>query len=157
KLERFSALHGEHRGALFHPVGWEDTIAGVGRPQALINEDLKQCDYAVFVVHDRWGTPTGGGYTSGTEEEWALAEELYEANKIRNVALFLALREQVAKALVNKGVTPARSGAATKRLRSMTMSWRGSEPRPSWRCANWSPRRSSTKGQGSARSGAATK
>ncbi len=60
----------------------------MGRPQALINEDLKQCDYAVFVLHDRWGTPTGGGYTSGTEEEWALAEELYTANAIRNIALF---------------------------------------------------------------------
>jgi hypothetical protein len=88
KLEKFSALHGEHRSALFHPVGWEDTIGGVGRPQALINEDLKQCDYAVFVLHDRWGTPTGSGHTSGTEEEWALAEGLYKANKIRNIALF---------------------------------------------------------------------
>jgi hypothetical protein len=36
----------------------------------------------------RWGSPTGGGYTSGTEEEWALAEELYRDNKIRNIALF---------------------------------------------------------------------
>ncbi len=88
KLEKFSALHGEHRGALFHPVGWEDTIGGVGRPQELINEDLKQCDYAVFVLHDRWGAPTGSGHASGTEEEWALAEELYRANKIRNIALF---------------------------------------------------------------------
>jgi tetratricopeptide (TPR) repeat protein len=88
KLEKFSALHGEHRGALFHPVGWEDTIGGVGRPQALINEDLKQCDYAVFVLHDRWGTPTGSGHMSGTEEEWALAEGLYQANKVRNIALF---------------------------------------------------------------------
>jgi hypothetical protein len=51
-LEKFSALHSEHRGVLFYPVGWEDTIGGVGRPQELINEDLKQCDYAVFVLHD---------------------------------------------------------------------------------------------------------
>jgi hypothetical protein len=69
-------------------VGWEDTLGGVGRPQALINEDLKQCDYAIFVLHDRWGSPSGGGYTSGTEEEWALAEQLYTANKIRNIVLF---------------------------------------------------------------------
>ncbi len=88
RLRRFSNLHGDDRGALFHPVGWEDTVGGVGRPQALINADLEQCDYAVFVLHDRWGTPPGSGATSGTDEEWKLAEELYKANKIRNIALF---------------------------------------------------------------------
>jgi uncharacterized integral membrane protein (TIGR00698 family) len=30
----------------------------------------------------------GSGDSSGTEEEWSLAEELYKANKIRNIALF---------------------------------------------------------------------
>jgi hypothetical protein len=87
-LEKCSAHHGIHKDVQFHPVGWEDTIGGVGRPQELINEDLKTCDYAVFVLHDRWGSPTGNGHTSGTQEEWALAEELYKANKIRNIALF---------------------------------------------------------------------
>ena len=87
-LEKCSRHHGIEKGALFHPVGWEDTIGGAGRPQELINDDLRQCDYAVFVLHDRWGSPTGSGYSSGTEEEWALAEELYRANKIRNIALF---------------------------------------------------------------------
>ena len=88
KLERYTALHSEPRSVAFHPVGWEETVGGVGRPQELINEDLSQCDYAVFVLHDRWGSLPGSGFTSGTEEEWALAEELYRANKIRNIALF---------------------------------------------------------------------
>ena len=88
RLLRFSEIHGEHLGAVFHPVAWEDRIGGVGRPQAIINEDLKQCDYAMFVLHDRWGTPPGRGYSSGTAEEWDLAEQLYKANKIRNIALF---------------------------------------------------------------------
>ncbi len=88
KLRRFTALNAEHRGVLFHPVGWEDTLTGVGRPQALINEDLKQCDYAVFVLHDRWGSATGGDYSSGTEEEFVLAEELYEKRKIWQIALY---------------------------------------------------------------------
>jgi hypothetical protein len=87
-LEKCSAHHGYEKDVMFQPVGWEDTIGGVGRPQEQINEDLKQCEYAVFVLHDRWGSPTGSGHTSGTEEECALAEELYEATKIRNIALF---------------------------------------------------------------------
>jgi tetratricopeptide (TPR) repeat protein len=87
-LEKYTRLHAEPRGVTFFPVGWEDTIGGAGRPQELINEDLRQCDYAVFVLHDRWGTPTGSGYTSGTEEEWELAETLYKETKIRNIALF---------------------------------------------------------------------
>ena len=81
-------MHSEPQGIAFYPVGWEETVGGVGRPQKLINDDLRQCDYAVFVLHDRWGSPPGGSYTSGTEEEWSIAEELYKANKIRNIALF---------------------------------------------------------------------
>jgi hypothetical protein len=88
RLGKYTTINAEHRGVVFHPVGWEDTLGGVGRPQALINEDLKQCDYAVFLLHDRWGSPTGGGYTSGTEEEWTLAEQLYRENTLRNITLF---------------------------------------------------------------------
>jgi len=44
KLQRFTAVHSEPRGVQFYPVGWEDTLGGAGRPQELINEDLKQCD-----------------------------------------------------------------------------------------------------------------
>jgi Domain of unknown function (DUF4062) len=57
-LERFNDIYAEPVGVIFYPVGWEQTVSGVGRPQALINEDLKECDYAVFILHDRWGSPT---------------------------------------------------------------------------------------------------
>jgi len=67
------------RGVLFVPTGWEDTLAGAGRPQGIINQDLKSCDYFVLLVWDRWGTPpdvTGAArYTSGTEEEFHVAEQ----------------------------------------------------------------------------------
>src|SRR5690349_21035102 len=76
KLTRYTELHAEHRSVSFRPIRWEDTVGGVGRPQELINDDLKRCDYAVFILHDRWGSPTGGSYTTGIEEEWDLAEEL---------------------------------------------------------------------------------
>ena len=62
-LDKFSRNLGSDRNVWFEPVGWEETIGGAGRPQAIINEDLKQCDYAVFVLHDRWGSPSGGAYS----------------------------------------------------------------------------------------------
>jgi hypothetical protein len=61
------------------------------------------------VRQDRWGSPTGGGYTSGTEAEWALAEDLYRDNKIRNVAL--SFREVDPRQLRD-----GRSTAARRRL-----------------------------------------
>jgi hypothetical protein len=87
-LRRFTSLHAEPRGVTFEPVGWEDTVIGAGRPQELINRDLKKCDYAVFLLHDHWGTPPGGRASSGTEEEWKLAERLYRERQMRDVLLF---------------------------------------------------------------------
>jgi hypothetical protein len=87
-LIEYTASDAEPRGVTLHPVGWEDTLGGVGRPQELINEDLRQCDYAVFVLHDRWGSPTGSAHFSGTEEEWAIAEKRYAAAKLRNIVIF---------------------------------------------------------------------
>jgi hypothetical protein len=76
-LNNYSTAEAVHRQALFFPVGWEDTLAGVGRPQELINQDLDRCDFFVLILWDRWGTPPGGDphYTSGTEEEYRRAME----------------------------------------------------------------------------------
>jgi hypothetical protein len=87
------------RGLLFRPIGWEDTLAGVGRPQALINADIARCDYFVLVLWDRWGTPpdTAGNYTSGTEEEYGLALKLLgdDAKPLRQiVVLFKGVNEK---------------------------------------------------------------
>lgn len=87
-VDRCSDHHGLARNVLFSPVGWEETLGGAGRPQALINDDLKQCDYAIFILHDRWGSPTGT-HGSGFEEEFALAEELNRQGKLLGYFLFL--------------------------------------------------------------------
>lgn len=66
------------RKILFVPVGWEETLEGLGRPQELINQDVKTCDFFVLVLWDRWGTPPQVDpipYTSGTEEEFKIALE----------------------------------------------------------------------------------
>lgn len=56
-------------------LGWEDTRPGFGRPQGLINRDVERCNLFVGVLWRRWGTPpsTGGTFTSGFEEEFAVA------------------------------------------------------------------------------------
>ena len=65
------------RGIAFFPIGWEDTLPGKGRPQSLINKDVQKCDFLILVLWDRWGTPPGGEgtYTSGTEEEFSIAND----------------------------------------------------------------------------------
>jgi len=81
-------------GALFIPIGWELARAGMGRPQKLINKDLRRCDFCVLVLRDRWGSPAGGGtqYSSGTEEEYRVARECLVNGTMRNmVVLFGAV------------------------------------------------------------------
>jgi tetratricopeptide (TPR) repeat protein len=75
-IEEYNDSDATRRGVIFLPVGWEVTLGGVGRPQELINKDLRECDYLVLVLWDRWGSPTGNEdapFTSGTEEEFAVA------------------------------------------------------------------------------------
>jgi tetratricopeptide (TPR) repeat protein len=58
------------------PLGWEETQPNWGRPQELINQDVRQCDVFVMLLWKRWGMPSGK-YSSGTEEEFEIAYERY--------------------------------------------------------------------------------
>ena len=88
------------RGVLFIPVGWEDTLAGAGRPQGIIDEDLTTCDYFVVIIWDRWGTPPDvlgrSKYTSGTQEEFFVAEQCYKDSQfpMRQLVAFFKAVEQ---------------------------------------------------------------
>lgn len=88
KIARFNEVHGIPSGVVFSAVGWEETLGGVGRPQEIINRELRLCDYAIFLWHDRWGSPPGGRSTSGTEEEWNVALEQYSKNRLRKICVF---------------------------------------------------------------------
>ncbi len=78
-LHEYNESEALEKGILFVPVGWEITLPGLGRPQELINRDLRRCDYCMLFLHDRWGTPTEAGpehrFTSGVEEEFRLAQQ----------------------------------------------------------------------------------
>lgn len=81
-LNAYNESEALHRGALFISTGSENTLGGIGRPQAMINELVRECDYCVLLLCDRWGTrpdkPGCGDYTSGTEEEFHVAMECYQ-------------------------------------------------------------------------------
>lgn len=76
-LVEYNQSEAIHQNAQFFPVGWEDTLGGVGRPQSLINDEIRECDFMVLLLWDRWGSTPGGtgGYSSATEEEFHVALE----------------------------------------------------------------------------------
>ncbi len=84
EIEDYNRVEAVHRGVIFQAVGWEDTLPGIGRPQSIINEELKQCDYFILLLHDRWGSNPGKNKknaTSGTEEEYLTALDCFQEKK----------------------------------------------------------------------------
>ena len=81
-----------HRKVHFLPIGWEITLGGIGRPQALINADVQASDYFVLVLWDRWGSATrkrrNSKFSSGTEEEYNVALRCFQQGSMRQVVVF---------------------------------------------------------------------
>ena len=71
-VTEFNTSLAEELGYHVELVGWEETIAGYGRPQHLINQDLDRCDLFIGMIWKRWGTPPDpdGEFTSGFHEEF---------------------------------------------------------------------------------------
>lgn len=78
RVTGYNESHAVARNCHFRPIGWEVTLGGIGRPQKLVNEELKSCDIFIMILWDRWGTPTGSleEHASGTKEEFDLAMTL---------------------------------------------------------------------------------
>jgi tetratricopeptide (TPR) repeat protein len=91
-IAKYNTEDAMRRGVVFIPVGWELTLGGMGRPQAIINQELEECDAFVLVLHDRWGSNPGGaeGYTSGTQEEYEKAMQYFgaEDKPMRELLIF---------------------------------------------------------------------
>lgn len=69
------------------PLGWEDALPNWGRPQALINQDVRQCEVFIMLLWKRWGMPSGQ-YSSGTEEEFEIAYERYRKTGSPHLLLY---------------------------------------------------------------------
>jgi hypothetical protein len=41
------------RSVYCQATGWEDTLGGIGRPQAMIHEDVRDADFFVLLLWDR--------------------------------------------------------------------------------------------------------
>ena len=96
EIQEFNEADAIQRGVLFQPVGWEDTLGGIGRPQTIINEDVRSADYFVLLLWNRWGSPpdtssSSSRFTSGTEEEYHVALECYDAQQatMRQIVIML--------------------------------------------------------------------
>ena len=70
--------------------GWEDTVAGFGRPQDLINKDVDRCNLFIGMIWKRWGTPPSqdGEYTSGFEEEFERSLDRRERSGSPEISLY---------------------------------------------------------------------
>ncbi|MEM8558773.1 MAG: tetratricopeptide repeat protein [Bacteroidota bacterium] len=73
-IDLVNKIKARSMGVVLEAVGWEDTLPGKGRPQAIINEELKTCDLIILTVWRRWGSPSGA-HSSGFEEEYEVAHE----------------------------------------------------------------------------------
>ncbi len=90
-INAYNEMDAISRGVMFMPVGWEQTLPGMGRPQSLINDDLKDCDYFILILWDRWGSPSGDqNYTSATSEEYDIAHGCWQdpGHCLREIAAF---------------------------------------------------------------------
>ena len=71
-------------------LGWEETVAGYGRPQHLINQEVDQCDLFIGMIYKRWGTPPSrsGEFTSGFHEEFRRSMIRRERSGNPEISLF---------------------------------------------------------------------
>ena len=94
EIEEYNRCDSIARNVQFIPVGWEETLGGIRRPQSKINDEVRKCDYFVMILYDRWGTPNGKDgdkkYSSGTEEEYNVAVGCFDDEEfpMRQIVIF---------------------------------------------------------------------
>ena len=86
-VDRVNKVLSRRTGWHIELLGWEDTLPGGIRPQALINKDVDSCQHFIGILWRRWGQQTGK-YSSGFEEEFLLARSRRTATGSPELWLF---------------------------------------------------------------------
>ena len=89
-IAEFNETLADEFGYQIELLRWEDTAAGFGRPQELINQDVDRCDLFIGLIWKRWGTPPDkdGKFSSGFEEEFERSIDRREKSGKPEIALF---------------------------------------------------------------------
>lgn len=89
-VDEFNESLAEAFGYQVELIGWEEIGPGFGRPQQLINQELKKCDLFIGIIWKKWGTPPDhdGEYSSGFHEEFQESVQRREQNGEPEIALF---------------------------------------------------------------------
>ncbi len=90
----------------FQPFEGGDTLSDAGRPQELINEDIRKCDYFILLLHSRWGSSPDNDsskYTSGTEEEYSVALECYNDSDLPMRKLIMVFKGVASEQMSDPG------------------------------------------------------
>ena len=53
-IDQVNAIKANSVGLHLKAVGWEDTLPNFGRPQELINKDVRNADIFVMLLWKRW-------------------------------------------------------------------------------------------------------
>ncbi|WP_455245328.1 DUF4062 domain-containing protein [Petrachloros mirabilis] len=90
-VDEFNESWANELGYQVELIGWEETVAGFGRPQHLINQDLDRCDLFLGMIWKRWGTPpdNDGEFSSGFEEEFERSMARCEKTGSPEISLFV--------------------------------------------------------------------
>jgi uncharacterized protein DUF4062 len=88
-VDAFNKRWADWLGIQVELIGWEDTFKRFGRPQEQINLDLDRCEAFIGMMWRKWGSPPGGHYTSGFEEEFERATKSRKSSGRPEMTLFL--------------------------------------------------------------------
>ncbi|MBL8182740.1 MAG: tetratricopeptide repeat protein [Blastocatellia bacterium] len=89
-IDELNSGFGDGARVKFEALGWEDTLALVGRrSQAVINLEVDRCDVFILAMHRRWGQDAPDSpYSSYTEEEFHRAYDRWKNAKAPEIFVF---------------------------------------------------------------------